>query len=235
LASDAGSGITGALHELSARPGVIRGGIRTLIAADSETCMLFLHRTLGFVAVLTISVAPGTPVLAQQEQAAPPRVEERTATRMPTLVPPGMIMGPGIMRGAGLGRSCDPRTVGLTGWRMDRLQETLKLSTEQKARLDEVRAASESAVEHFVANCPREMPLTPAGRLELLEARLSAMLEGVRTLRAAFDGFYGSLSDEQKAWLTPDSRERGWRFEEDVKSDVKSERRQRRRDRKRRR
>jgi hypothetical protein len=43
------------------------------------------------------------------------------------------------------------------------------------------------------------MPSTPTGRLAAVEARLNAMLEGVKTERPAMDKFYSSLSDEQKA------------------------------------
>jgi hypothetical protein len=177
--------------------------------------MLLPNRTLGRLAIVALCALIASPSLAQQDKAPPPVAsDEPAASRAPTLVPPGVIMGPGMMRGGQVDRSCDPRMVGLAGWRIDRLEKALALSAEQKARLDDVRAASEKAVEHFVANCPRAMPLTPTGRLELMENRLTAMLEGVRTLRTAFDAFYGSLNDEQKAHLTPDARERGWRFEE---------------------
>ncbi len=40
---------------------------------------------------------------------------------------------------------------------------------------------------------------TPPARLALVAQRLDAMLQSVKTVRAAMDNFYGSLTDEQKA------------------------------------
>ena len=47
--------------------------------------------------------------------------------------------------------------------------------------------------------CPDETPLTPPGRLEAMQTRLKAMIEAANTVKPALDGFYASLSNEQKA------------------------------------
>ena len=44
-----------------------------------------------------------------------------------------------------------------------------------------------------------ELPSIPTGRLAAMQSRLEVMLAAVRTVRPALDGFYQSLSDEQKA------------------------------------
>jgi len=41
--------------------------------------------------------------------------------------------------------------------------------------------------------------LTPPGRLTAMEKRLQAMVDAANTVRPALDGFYSSLSNEQKA------------------------------------
>ena len=174
------------------------------------------------IALATIaSPAPAQQAPSEQQPAAAPSIPEADsaaptapdAPRRPSLVPPGVVIGPGMVRERAIRRMCDPRTLGFDSWRIEPLEEALKLSEEQKGKLGAIRVASEKALAQFISNCPRELPLTPTGRLEMLEERLSAMLEAVKTLRGAFDAFYASLSDEQKAHLTPDDKGRGWRFE----------------------
>ena len=43
------------------------------------------------------------------------------------------------------------------------------------------------------------MPQTPAARLDAVEKRLGAVADSLRNIRPKLDGFYASLSDEQKA------------------------------------
>jgi hypothetical protein len=181
------------------------------------------------VAVLTLALA--TSALAQQPAPAPtpapatPPAEPPPGQRQ-SLLPPGMMIGPGMMRGGIIQRLCDPRGLGLQGWRIARLERVLNLTDEQKKKLEDLATASAKAVDQFVADCPRDdLPLTPTGRLEMLEARLTAALEGLRTVRSSFDAFYDSLNDEQKARLTPTADGRGWRFDRDGDRDRDRDRR----------
>jgi hypothetical protein len=43
------------------------------------------------------------------------------------------------------------------------------------------------------------VPITPPGRLAAMEKRLQAMVDAAKTVKPALDGFYASLSNEQKA------------------------------------
>jgi hypothetical protein len=54
-------------------------------------------------------------------------------------------------------------------------------------------------VEVLQAACPDEVPVTPVGRLQAMEKRLSAMLQAANEMRPALDDFYASLTTEQKA------------------------------------
>jgi Spy/CpxP family protein refolding chaperone len=122
-------------------------------------------------------------------------------------------MGPGTLRPEAMSVMCDPRSAGFTGWRIERLEQALSLTEEQKQKLEDMKAASVKAVETIVKACPAEAPITASGRLELMERRLTALLDATKTLRAAFDPFYASLTDEQKARMTADERGRRWRWE----------------------
>ncbi len=69
----------------------------------------------------------------------------------------------------------------------------------QQAELDKLGDATVKAVGVLQAACPAETPLTPPGRLQATETRLQAMIEAANTVKPALNGFYGSLTTEQKA------------------------------------
>jgi hypothetical protein len=157
---------------------------------------------------------------ASAQQPAKPGSNTAMATNQgnpdqkPSLMPKGMMMGPQAINEDALARLCDPRTAGFTGWRVAQFERALSLTDEQKTRLEDFKAASAKALDDLVRSCPKEAPLTPSGRLEMMEKRYAALLEATKALRTAFDPFYASLTDEQKARLTTDQRGRGWRWQD---------------------
>jgi hypothetical protein len=126
---------------------------------------------------------------------------------------PGMMMGPGMMAGPGFmggpGMMCNPQAAGLAGWRLRQVERAVNLSDAQRKALDDLHAASAKAAEAIAAACPTDIPVTSAGRLAFMEKRMDAMLQAIKTVRPAFDAFYNSLDDEQKARLDR-SGPRGW-------------------------
>ena len=127
---------------------------------------------------------------------------------------PGMMMGPGMM-GPGMmmdGGMCSPRAAGLAEWRIALIERAVRPTDAQRAALNELKTASSKAAETIAAACPREFPATSTARLELMEKRLDAMLQAVKTVRPAFDAFYATLSADQKAALDKAAPRRwGWR------------------------
>jgi len=129
---------------------------------------------------------------------------------------PGMMMGPGMMgwgggRG-GMGAVCDPRGAGLAEWRMERIERLINPTEAQRVALNDLRTASSKAAEIVAAACPREFPASAPARLELMEKRLDAMQQAIKAVRPAFDAFYATLNDEQKARInTGGPRHWGWR------------------------
>ena len=59
------------------------------------------------------------------------------------------------------------------------------------------------------AACPQDIPASAPARLEAMEKRLDTMLQAIKTVRPAFDAFYATLTDEQKAKLNG-AGPRGW-------------------------
>ena len=98
-----------------------------------------------------------------------------------------------------LARACEGRGIGPADWPLGRIEETVRPDERQRAALNELRAATADAAKMLASACPNEMPLTPTGRLGVMERRIDAMLQAVATLQPALAKFYAVLSDEQKA------------------------------------
>ncbi|MCW5690083.1 MAG: Spy/CpxP family protein refolding chaperone [Pseudolabrys sp.] len=131
---------------------------------------------------------------------------------------PGMMMGPGMMGfggGRGMGWMCSPQSAGLAEWRKDRIERLVKPTENQRKALDDLQAASTKAAQVVTDACPKEFPASAPARLELMEKRMEAMLTALKTVRPAFDAFYATLTDEQKATLNSRGPRRwgwhGWR------------------------
>src|SRR6476620_4257520 len=67
------------------------------------------------------------------------------------------------------------------------------------------------AAEGLAAACPKDLPKTSGERLAFMEKRMEAMLQAVKIVRPAFDAFYASLNEGQKASLDEAGPRRwGW-------------------------
>lgn len=125
----------------------------------------------------------------------------------------GYMMGPGMMDREHFGRMCSPRAAGFSEWRIDAMERTVKPTDAQRAKFDELKAVSGKAADSMRTACAAEVPATMAGRMEATEKRLDAMLQAVKSVRPAFEAFYATLSDDQKAKLNSSSdRNRFWRW-----------------------
>ena len=82
---------------------------------------------------------------------------------------------------------------------VDPIVRRLRLTEAQAVALEDFSLASDQAAQKVRDSCPREAPLTPTGHIAAIEARLTALLGALDTLRAPLDRFYGSLTDEQRA------------------------------------
>jgi predicted transcriptional regulator len=100
-----------------------------------------------------------------------------------------------------IAETCGGVAPGLTDLPMERIEQALQPSGEQRASFDDLKAASAKAEEIMKVSCSNEIPLTPLSRLDAVEKRVDAMIQAVQTLRAPLDTFYDSLTDEQKRRL----------------------------------
>ncbi len=114
---------------------------------------------------------------------------------------PGVMTGPGAIGPIGRRRFCDARSAGLTQLRTDWVARLLKPDDAQVKALDALAEASGKAIDLFAASCPRRAPRlqTATAQFEIMERRMDTAVQAVKTVRPAFDAFYGALDDRQKA------------------------------------
>ena len=98
-----------------------------------------------------------------------------------------------------LARSCQSGASEPADWPIERIEQATRPDEKQRAALSELQAATAEARKVLQAGCPTELPLTPTGRLAVMEQRINAILQAVETLRPALARFYAALDDEQKA------------------------------------
>jgi LTXXQ motif family protein len=101
-----------------------------------------------------------------------------------------------------LAQMCGEDTQEIAGLPIDRIQQALNLGDEQRKALDDLGNASVKAAQLIKDACPTDVASTAPARLAAMQARLEAMISGVRVIEPPLDHFYGLLNDEQKQRLT---------------------------------
>jgi hypothetical protein len=86
-----------------------------------------------------------------------------------------------------------------TQWQGERIEKAVQPNAQQQAKLDALKTAMANAADQLQKTCPAALPVTPPARLTAMAMRLDTMLQSVKSVSGALEGFYNSLSDEQKA------------------------------------
>ena len=94
---------------------------------------------------------------------------------------------------------CGDPDKGVTAWPIASITRAVQPTPEQRALLDELKAAAAKAADVFKDSCADSYAMTPPGRLRAMTNRVSATLNAVKIVRPALEQFYNSLNDEQKA------------------------------------
>ena len=116
-----------------------------------------------------------------------------------------------------LGEMCGQDTRDIAGLPIDKIQQAVEPDQTQRNLLDALGNASISASQVVKAACPTQTSLTPAGRLDAIENRLTAMAQAIQIMRTPLENFYGSLTDEQKARFNAIGNENAPRASKDQK------------------
>jgi hypothetical protein len=113
---------------------------------------------------------------------------------------------------AELAQACGDLAPGVTDLPINDIERTVLPSGDQRGALDALKAAWSKAMTIIKASCSADLPLTPVRRLDLVEERLNAVIEGLQFVSGPLESFYSSLSDGQKRSfdsMTMAARDRG--------------------------
>jgi hypothetical protein len=95
-------------------------------------------------------------------------------------------------------QSCRGLAPGVADLPIEQIRQVVRPTAEQDAALDDLSSASSKVTAMVEESCPKEIPLTPVGRLDAAEKRLDAMIQAVQIVRSPLEKFYDSLSGEQR-------------------------------------
>src|SRR5262249_46885939 len=95
--------------------------------------------------------------------------------------------------------TCKQPKQGLTNLPIEKIEDALNPTDAQEAGLMKLQDATNKAVSIMQTACPDETPMTPPGRLNVMEKRLQSMVDAAHTVKPALEDFYASLTSEQKA------------------------------------
>jgi hypothetical protein len=98
--------------------------------------------------------------------------------------------------------------VSATRWAAEQIEKAVQPTPEQQAKLDALKMAMSAAANDLTDACPSSLPTTPPARLKAIARQLSVLLSAVKTVHAALDDLYASLSDEQKSQFNMLGRQR---------------------------
>jgi hypothetical protein len=83
-----------------------------------------------------------------------------------------------------------------------RMESEIKPTDTQKPEFEAFKTALTKAQEGLKASCPKDgevVDTTPPGRLMTMEKHMAGMLNGLQTVRPAFDALYAKLDAKQQA------------------------------------
>ncbi len=98
-----------------------------------------------------------------------------------------------------LAQNCGTEQSAAFQWPADDIEAKLHPNDTQRAALNVLQDTSAKAADMLKAACQPDDALSPPARLDAAAKRLDTMLQAVKSVRAALDDFYATLSDEQKA------------------------------------
>jgi hypothetical protein len=164
-------------------------------------------KRFGVTSALLLAAWIGAPpCFAQQAEIA-------NANQQDVVLIPGALKGIGTMGPRGERRLCAPLSIGLYEWRVKWIERFVRQTDDQRASLNELVAASAKAKATITAACPNEPMETTVVQLAVVEKRVAALTEALKIVRPAYEKFYASLDNRQKALLDAlGPGRRGWRW-----------------------
>ncbi len=102
---------------------------------------------------------------------------------------------------ADVAESCNAFAPGVTDIPTQRVEQTVNATEEQRAALEDLKAALAKQQDILKNSCPSQPPLTPVARLDAVEQRLQATIAAADAIRGPLVRFYDLLTDAQRQRL----------------------------------
>ncbi len=96
----------------------------------------------------------------------------------------------------------------VANWPQAQIERVVQPTKAQRAPLEQLRQTALGLAQFVASTCPASAPRTAPARLEAIKERLGALRYAASNVSPAYEQFYASLSDAQKARLQSVSRER---------------------------
>lgn len=104
-------------------------------------------------------------------------------------------------RSSQLSQMCGDDFREVAGWPIDRVQQSVSPTSEQRAALDEFADTTIRAAQTIKDTCPIDVVVTPTARLQTMQTRIEGMTQAVAIVGPPLNRLFGSLTDQQKARL----------------------------------
>jgi hypothetical protein len=95
--------------------------------------------------------------------------------------------------------ACSQQAGGFIDLPVQRIEQVVQPTAQQQSALNDLKKAAQKAGDQLQSSCPTAVPKSPVARVDTIETRLTAMADGIKSVRPDLQNFYASLSDEQKA------------------------------------
>jgi hypothetical protein len=95
-------------------------------------------------------------------------------------------------------QACIGLAPGIVDLPIDRIQQEVRPTGDQLTQLNDLKTTSSRASMVLKDSCPTEVPLTPVGRLDVIEQRFGAVRQALKVLQEPLGAFYDSLGAEQR-------------------------------------
>jgi hypothetical protein len=100
-----------------------------------------------------------------------------------------------------INQSCGEDSKEVAGWPIDRIEQVVTPTADQRTLLDDLSNASLRAAQAIKEACPTSVAFAPTGRLDAMQKRIGGMVQAIDIVAPPVDKFYNSLTEEQKARL----------------------------------
>ncbi len=101
--------------------------------------------------------------------------------------------------GGNMAAACSQQAGSFIDLPVQRIEQVVQPTAEQQSAFDNLKKAAQNASGQLQSSCPTAVPLSPVARVDTVQARLTAMVDAIKSVRPDLQNFYALLSDDQKA------------------------------------